>query len=93
MKVVEDTLINSSDGNFDTADALLSAATNELTSLDGVYFLLRRDPDVLQKLLSEAVVDDGVHGENLDGNMNSGSGAVSTGTTVTTKKAGKRKRG
>ena len=36
---------------YDTAQAIFEAATKIQISLDGVYFLLRREPDVLQKLL------------------------------------------
>ena len=52
MAVIEDTLANCSAGEcYDTEEALLSAAVDDNTTLDGVYFLLRREPDVLQKLL------------------------------------------
>ena len=36
---------------YDPAHTLLVAATSEQIVLDGVYFILRRDPDVLKKLL------------------------------------------
>jgi len=36
---------------YDTAEAIFEAATSEQISLDGVFFFLRREPDVLQKLL------------------------------------------
>jgi hypothetical protein len=57
MEAVEDTLIrfySSSDdtSSLNVADALLLAAIDENVHLDCVYFLLRRQPDVLQKLLS-----------------------------------------
>jgi hypothetical protein len=59
IKVVEETLIRcySSSSSDDTpllniVEALLSAAIEENIHLDCVYFLLRREPDVLQKLLS-----------------------------------------
>jgi hypothetical protein len=52
MKIIEDTLVRYSDTPINIADALLSAATDKNVILDGVYFLLRREPDVLQKLLS-----------------------------------------
>mmetsp|Transcript_28244 Transcript_28244/g.31638 ORF Transcript_28244/g.31638 Transcript_28244/m.31638 type:complete len:150 (+) Transcript_28244:388-837(+) len=46
------------DGNnnkpYHTVDILLSAVIDENLSLDGVYFLLRREPDILQKLLSSS---------------------------------------
>ena len=52
MKVVEDTLIRYSDTPINVADALLLAAVDENVHLDCVYFLLRRQPDVLVELLS-----------------------------------------
>ncbi|OEU21478.1 hypothetical protein FRACYDRAFT_235104 [Fragilariopsis cylindrus CCMP1102] len=54
MKVVEDTLIRYLDTPINVADALLSAAVDENVHLDCVYFLLRRQPDVLVKLLSSS---------------------------------------
>ena len=36
---------------YDTVQAIFEAATSEMISLDGVFFFLRREPDVLQKLL------------------------------------------
>jgi hypothetical protein len=36
-------------------DALLLAAIDEGVHLDCVYFLLRREPDILQKLLSSTL--------------------------------------
>jgi hypothetical protein len=50
MRVIEQTL-NNSDIPVNTADALITAATDETIDLDCVNFLLRREPDVLQKLL------------------------------------------
>ena len=52
MKVIENTLTDSSHNPDNTADALLSASVDEIIHLDGVYFLLRRQPDLLVKLLS-----------------------------------------
>jgi hypothetical protein len=60
VKVVEKTLADycsaadgddGDDGPYNIVDALLSAAIDEKVHLDGVYFLLRREPDVLQNLL------------------------------------------
>lgn len=42
---------------YDTAQALIEAATSGLISLDGVFFFLRREPDVLQKLLLHSTND------------------------------------
>ena len=36
---------------YDTAQAIFEAASSNQISLDGVFFFLRREPDVLQKLL------------------------------------------
>ena len=51
IEVIESTLSNCSDKPDSFVDAFLSAAIDEDVSLDCVYFLLRRDPDMLQKLL------------------------------------------
>jgi hypothetical protein len=51
-RVVEDTLNNPDIPSFNSVEALLSAAIDDDIHLDCVYFLMRRDPDVLQKLLS-----------------------------------------
>ena len=55
-KIIEDTLARyySSSTPINSADALLSAAIDETVHLDGVYFLLRREPDMLHKLLSSS---------------------------------------
>ncbi|OEU21508.1 hypothetical protein FRACYDRAFT_235135 [Fragilariopsis cylindrus CCMP1102] len=50
LKVIESTLIKCSANPYDTAEVLFIAATNEDISIDGIYFLLRRTPDVVQKL-------------------------------------------
>jgi hypothetical protein len=58
MKVVEENLIRSSSSSsdntspFNVVDALVTAAIDENIHLDCVYFLIRREPDVLMKLLS-----------------------------------------
>jgi hypothetical protein len=57
MEVIEDTLIiRYSDNPINIAEALVMAAIDERIDLDGVYFLLRREPDVIQKLLSSTHV-------------------------------------
>ena len=56
MKVVEDTLIRYSDTPINTTEALIMAAIDENIHLDCVYFLLRREPDILHKLLSSKQV-------------------------------------
>ncbi|OEU08293.1 hypothetical protein FRACYDRAFT_250082 [Fragilariopsis cylindrus CCMP1102] len=50
MEVIESTLSNCSDKPDSFVDAFLSAAVDKGVSLDCVYFLLRRDPDMLHKL-------------------------------------------
>ncbi|OEU17866.1 hypothetical protein FRACYDRAFT_238294 [Fragilariopsis cylindrus CCMP1102] len=54
-KVIEDTLIRYSSSNnrppFNIAEALITAAIDENIHLDCIYFLVRREPDGLQKLL------------------------------------------
>ncbi|OEU10420.1 hypothetical protein FRACYDRAFT_247514 [Fragilariopsis cylindrus CCMP1102] len=59
MKAVEDTLIRCCSSSEDTpslnaVEAFMMSAINEDIHLDCVYFLLRRQPDILQKLLSSA---------------------------------------
>jgi hypothetical protein len=60
MEVVEDTLIcysTSLDNHappFNIVEALMMAAIDEHVHLDCVYFLIRREPDILQKLLSSS---------------------------------------
>jgi hypothetical protein len=60
MQVIEDTIIcYSSSGNtppLSIAKALVISATDKNIHLDCVYFLLWREPDVLQKLLSSTPV-------------------------------------
>jgi hypothetical protein len=53
-KIIEDTLARHSSTPINSADALLSAAFDETVHLDGVYFLLRREPGMLHKLLSSS---------------------------------------
>ena len=52
MKIVDDTLIRYSDTPINTTEALIMAAIDKNIHLDCVYFLLRRQPDILHKLLS-----------------------------------------
>ncbi|OEU06869.1 hypothetical protein FRACYDRAFT_252769 [Fragilariopsis cylindrus CCMP1102] len=57
-KVIEDTLIRYSSSNnrppFNIAEALITAAIDENVHLDCIYFMLRREPDGLQRLLSQS---------------------------------------
>jgi hypothetical protein len=59
-------------GPYNVIDALLTAATDENIHLDCVYFLLRREPDVLQKLL--AMKDDDDDDNNNNNNSDIGGG-------------------
>jgi hypothetical protein len=54
VEVIELTLSNCSDKLNNFVDTFLSSAIDEGVSLDCVLFLLRRDPDMLQKLLSSS---------------------------------------
>ena len=61
IKMIEDTFIRCYSSSDDTpplnvVDALMTAAIDEGIHLDCVYFLLRRQPDILQKLLSSASI-------------------------------------
>jgi hypothetical protein len=51
MKIVEGTLIRYSDTPINITEALIMASIDENIHLDCVYFLLRREPDILHKLL------------------------------------------
>jgi len=67
-EVVEKTL---SDTPCNTSEALLSAVIDERIHLDCLYFLLRREPDVLMKLLSTTTESDDEKSSNInkDGNF------------------------
>jgi hypothetical protein len=60
MEIVEDTLIRyttSLDNHaspLNIVEALMKAAIDENVHLHCVYFLMRREPDILQKLLSSS---------------------------------------
>jgi hypothetical protein len=54
VEVIELTLSNCTDMLNNFVDTFLSSAIDEGVSLDCVLFLLRRDPDMLQKLLSSS---------------------------------------
>ena len=51
MEIIDIILVKRSD-KYNTAEALVLAVIDERIDLDCVYFLLRREPDMLQKLLS-----------------------------------------
>jgi hypothetical protein len=54
MKIIDDTLARYSDTPVNVAEALLSAVIDENIHLECSYFLLRRQPDILVKLLLSA---------------------------------------
>ena len=54
MKVVEDILIRYSDTPINITEALITAAIDEDIHLNCVYFLLRREPDIVMKLVSSS---------------------------------------
>jgi hypothetical protein len=96
MEVVEETLIRSSssdDTPINITQALLSAAIDEKVHLDCVHFLLRRQPDVLVKLLSSTPVAAAAATEsnnNNDGNEGGdGNSNVSVTRTLNSKKNGR----
>ncbi|OEU14838.1 hypothetical protein FRACYDRAFT_241395 [Fragilariopsis cylindrus CCMP1102] len=79
MKGIEDTLARYSDTPINISEALVMSAIDEDIHLDCVYFLLRREPDVLVKLLSPssslsstlaagAVVAVGTNGNDINNN-------------------------
>jgi hypothetical protein len=107
MKVVEDTLILSYSSSNNTpllnvVDALLTDAIDEHVHLDCVYFLMRREPDVLMKLLSYpsstvAVENNSNSSSNKSndkncGISNSAAKKLNSKTNTTTKTERKRKR-
>jgi hypothetical protein len=72
MMVITDTLNNPDTPPVNSADALLSAAIDNGIHLDCVYLLMRREPDVLQKLLSQspAVVTSAGSNNNYNNDTN-----------------------
>jgi hypothetical protein len=61
IKMIKDTFIRCYSSSDDTpplnvVEAIMTAAVDEDIDLDCVYFLLRRQPDILQKLLSSASI-------------------------------------
>ena len=76
MTVIEDTLtryssfLDNNDISINTVEALVMAAIDENIHLDCVYFLLRRQPDVLVKLLSSTPTPGEAVGSNNNNNSN-----------------------
>jgi hypothetical protein len=73
MMVISDTLNNPGTPPLNSADAILSAAIDGSIHLDCVYLLVRREPDVLQKLLSQSlavVTSVGSNNNNSNNNNN-----------------------
>ncbi|OEU14483.1 hypothetical protein FRACYDRAFT_241028 [Fragilariopsis cylindrus CCMP1102] len=68
MKVVEGILISYSDTPINITEALLTAAIDENIHLDCVYFLLRREPDVVMKLMSSSSILTSLKSESNENN-------------------------
>lgn len=68
---VEEIMMKYSGGSHDFSRVFLSAASDDSISLDGVYFLLRRQPDMLKKLLS-SVTHGGGDSQNKIGKEDNG---------------------
>jgi hypothetical protein len=101
IEVVEETLIrySSSSNNtppFNIMEALITAAIDENIHLDCVYFLLRREPDVLMKLLSSTppplppAMDNNNNSNNDDNGGNDGNSNVLVTRTMDSNKKRKR---
>ncbi|OEU09154.1 hypothetical protein FRACYDRAFT_249072 [Fragilariopsis cylindrus CCMP1102] len=92
-KIIEDTLGRYSSTPINSADALLSAAIDENVHLYGVYFLLRRDPDMLQKLLSSSPSSTSMAVADCDINININTNCINDTTDeVNSRKEKDRKR-
>ena len=80
MRVIEESLIRCYSLSLDNSpplnivEALLMAATDESVHLDCVYFLLRRQPDVLIKPLSVSINNNNNNGNGNDNNSYVGDG-------------------
>ncbi|OEU14512.1 hypothetical protein FRACYDRAFT_269597 [Fragilariopsis cylindrus CCMP1102] len=93
MDIIEETLLDfqrrsdddNNNGSYNIVDALVTAAIDEDIHLDCVYFLLRRHPDVLHKLLLSST-------SSLSSSVATGAGITTT-TTNYKSKLQKRKRG
>jgi hypothetical protein len=77
MKIVDDFLaVYSVDATINITEALVMAATDKNIHLDCVYFLLRREPSILQKLVSSllpaAAVTTTAMAAVMDSNINIG---------------------
>ncbi|OEU10675.1 hypothetical protein FRACYDRAFT_246429 [Fragilariopsis cylindrus CCMP1102] len=68
MKVVEDILIRYSDTPINITEALITAAIDKDIHLDCVYFLLRREPDVVMKLMLSSSILTSLKLESNDDN-------------------------
>ena len=92
MKAIEDSLGNNTAGPYNVVDALITAAIDEHVHLDCVYFLLRREPDVLVKLLSSSTASLTLTDSPIN-DINSNSNSNSNRNSKKRKCKGKRKRG
>ena len=90
MTGIEDTLTRYSDSTpLNVVEALITAAIDEDIHLDCVYYLIRREPNVLQKLLSPTVAVVAFD-NNDDGSTNTND--VGSPETIVTKITGPKKR-
>ena len=76
MKVVETTLAEKSDNKYVTSNVLLLAAIDDNIHLDGLYFFIRREPDLLLKLLSMESTDNKNKNDDDNPTFNSNSNSI-----------------
>jgi hypothetical protein len=76
MKVVETTLAENSENKYATSNVLLSAAIDDNIHLDGLYFFIRREPDLLLKLLSIESTDNNNNNDDDNPTFNSNSNSI-----------------
>ena len=93
MTGIEDTLTRYSDSTpLNVVEALMTAAVDEDIHLDCVYYLIRREPNVLQKLLSPTVAVVAFDNNDDDSTNNNVVGSTETIVTkITNPKKRKRK--
>jgi hypothetical protein len=81
MMIISDTLNNPGTVPLNSADAILSAAIDGSIHLDCVYLLVRREPDILQKLLSQSLAVVTSAGSNNSNNNNNNNTKNDDGTS------------
>ena len=98
IEVIENVLVvadccSNNNTPYNTAHALISAAIDDDIHLDGVFFLLRREPDVLQKLLFPAGSDNANDNDNDNNSGNDHDKADDDDSSPELVETRKRKRG